>query len=364
MIRAVIVDDEAPARERLRRLLSGTGVEIVGEAGDGEEAIARIDALAPDLVLLDIQMPGLSGLDVAARLKAPRPRVVFCTAYDHFAVEAFQLHAVDYLLKPVNRDRLAHTVERIGSQIGEQRRNALERSEAARTQKRLMPTDGPRESGFECAGACVPADGVGGDYYDLLPVAGGRLGVALADISGKGMYAGLLAAALQARLQVITASGQHSPAGVLTELNRLTVGTIDENRFATIFFGVFDPAASTLTYASAGHTPGLLLRADGALQTLEATGGAIGWTADATFEERVVTLDNDDVLAVYSDGLSEAMSPDERELGVTGVAEIVRRHVSLPSRAIVDAALADVETFCARAPAADDRTLVVGRIRR
>jgi two-component system LytT family response regulator len=97
MIRALIVDDEAPARDRLRRMLSGADVIVVGEAEDGEQAVARIEALQPDLVFLDIQMPTLTGLEVAARLQAPRPRVVFCTAFDHFAVEAFELHAVDYL---------------------------------------------------------------------------------------------------------------------------------------------------------------------------------------------------------------------------------------------------------------------------
>ena len=207
MIRALIVDDEAPARDRLRRLLSTADVEIVGEAEDGLEAVSRIDALTPDLVFLDIQMPALSGLEVAARLQAPRPRIVFCTAYDRFAVDAFELHAVDYLLKPVNRDRLARTVERIAVQIAEQQRTTRERDEAVRTQMRLMPADTPGESGVECAGMCVPADGVGGDYYDFLPLGSGRLGIALGDVSGKGMYAGLLAAAVQARLQAITARG-------------------------------------------------------------------------------------------------------------------------------------------------------------
>jgi sigma-B regulation protein RsbU (phosphoserine phosphatase) len=363
MMRAVIVDDEAPARERLRRLLAGSGVEIVGEAGDGPDAIRRIDALSPDIVFLDIQMPALSGLEVAARLRAPRPRIVFCTAFDHFAVDAFELHAVDYLLKPVNRDRLARTVERIGRQVEEQRHNTRERNEAARTQKRLMPADVLGEFGLECAGACLPADGVGGDYYDLLPMGGGRLGIALADVSGKGMYAGLLAAALQARLQVIASAGGQSPAGVLTELNRLTVGTIEDNRFATIFFGVIDERSFTVAYASAGHTPGLILGASGEARTLEATGGAIGWSSGATFEQQTIKINPGELLAVYSDGLSEAMSPDDRELGVDGVAEMLRRRLALPGRELVDAVLTDVSAFCAGAPAADDRTLVVARIR-
>ena len=108
MIRVMLVDDEQAARERLRQLLGPIpGLEIVGEAADGEQAIERIVELRPDLVLLDIQMPGCTGLEVAASLPSPRPRIIFCTAFDQYAVDAFELHAVDYLLKPVNRVRLA-----------------------------------------------------------------------------------------------------------------------------------------------------------------------------------------------------------------------------------------------------------------
>lgn len=114
MMRALIVDDEAPARERLGRLLAeADGVEIVGEAADGEEAMAQIAELAPDVVFLDIQMPGCTGLELVASLPSPRPRIVFCTAYDQHAVDAFELNAVDYLLKPVNRARLGKSLERL-----------------------------------------------------------------------------------------------------------------------------------------------------------------------------------------------------------------------------------------------------------
>lgn len=116
MLRILIVDDEPAARERLRQLLAAAAdVEIVGEAGDGLEAIEKIAALTPDLVLLDIQMPGCTGLDVAASLAEPRPRIIFCTAYDEYALEAFELNAIDYLLKPVNRTRLAAALDRVRS---------------------------------------------------------------------------------------------------------------------------------------------------------------------------------------------------------------------------------------------------------
>ena len=114
MIRALIVDDEEPARERLRRLLTEAGgVEVVGEADDGEHAMERIAALQPTVVFLDIQMPGSTGLEVAASLPSPRPHIVFCTAFDQFAVDAFELHAADYLLKPVTRARLATALDRV-----------------------------------------------------------------------------------------------------------------------------------------------------------------------------------------------------------------------------------------------------------
>ncbi|PYR48413.1 MAG: DNA-binding response regulator [Acidobacteria bacterium] len=113
-MRALLVDDEEPARERLRRLLTELGgVEVSGEAGDGEQAMENIATLKPDLVFLDIQMPGCTGMEVAASLAAPRPRIIFCTAFDQYAVDAFELNAVDYLLKPVNRARLEKALERV-----------------------------------------------------------------------------------------------------------------------------------------------------------------------------------------------------------------------------------------------------------
>src|SRR6185436_9974503 len=114
MIRTLVIDDEQPARERLKQLLSAhADVEVIGEADDGVEAAEKIAELSPDLVLLDIQMPGASGLDVAASLGKPRPAVIFCTAFDQYAVDAFELSALDYLLKPVNRARLAAALDRV-----------------------------------------------------------------------------------------------------------------------------------------------------------------------------------------------------------------------------------------------------------
>jgi two-component system LytT family response regulator len=118
-MRVLIADDEAPARARLRQLLASyPDVEIVGEAETGAQAMELTDRLKPDLLLLDIRMPACSGLDIAANLASPRPQVIFCTAYDDHAVDAFELAATDYLLKPISRARLEQALCRVRSSGG------------------------------------------------------------------------------------------------------------------------------------------------------------------------------------------------------------------------------------------------------
>ena len=112
-MRILIVDDEAPARARLRRLLVPiAGIEVVGEAADAVQALQQVEAFQPDLLLLDVQMPGASGLDLAASLTDPAPAVVFVTAFDQYALRAFEVAAIDYLLKPVDPQQLARALQR------------------------------------------------------------------------------------------------------------------------------------------------------------------------------------------------------------------------------------------------------------
>jgi two-component system LytT family response regulator/two-component system response regulator LytT len=121
MIRILIVDDEEPARINLRRLLeTDSGVDIVGEAGNGIEALEQIPDLRPDVVFLDIEMPGLNGFEVASNLVNP-PLIVFATAYDEFAVKAFEQNALDYILKPVQAKRISQTLGRVRIALGSDR---------------------------------------------------------------------------------------------------------------------------------------------------------------------------------------------------------------------------------------------------
>ena len=201
MIRALLVDDEAPARARLRALLDEIGgVTVVGEAGDADAARAAVAALAPDVVFLDIEMPAERGTDLAATLPEPRPFIVFATAYERFAVDAFQYDAADYLLKPVNRQRLQATLQRMRDKLAQRRASAREVEAATRAQAYLLPQSLPQVPGYVLAARTLAARAVGGDFYDAV-VAADHLAFVLGDVAGKGMAAGLVASSVQARWQ-------------------------------------------------------------------------------------------------------------------------------------------------------------------
>jgi len=147
VIRVVIADDELPARQRLRQLLSlQSRFEVIGEAESGAEAMELVETQRPDLLLLDIHMPQGTGLDVAACLPTPRPAIIFCTAYDQHAVDAFELNALDYLLKPVSRARLEKALSKIPSLSGTDADTALNQLLERREQRlsRFLVKNGSR----------------------------------------------------------------------------------------------------------------------------------------------------------------------------------------------------------------------------
>jgi len=147
-MRVLLVDDEPLARSLLAELLAEhAGIELVGEAANGFEALKRIDELAPDLVFLDIQMPKLSGFEVLELLGDRAPAVIFVTAYDEYALKAFDVHAVDYLLKPVEPERLAAALERAGERVGAAAADAGALAAAARPPGRPLERVLFREEG-------------------------------------------------------------------------------------------------------------------------------------------------------------------------------------------------------------------------
>jgi sigma-B regulation protein RsbU (phosphoserine phosphatase) len=324
-IRTLLVDDEAPARDRLRGLLERIeGVEIIGEAHDGTEAVQQIESTRPDLVFLDIEMPGLTGMEVARSLAPPRPRIIFCTAYDQYAIEAFEQHAADYLLKPVKHERLQKAVGRVRDAIDEREMARREVEDASWTQVRLLPQSRPPMASLDYDGLCRPARGVGGDYYDFLDLGQGALGLVLADVSGKGMFAGLLMASLQARIQSIAPVHGRELISLVCEANRLMHSSTDTNRYATFFYGVFDESTYELSYVNAGHLPPMILRprteaaAGGEgheVIRLESGGTVIGLLPEACYRQSSIRLRPGDLFCTFTDGRRDGGGDVPRDRG-------------------------------------------------
>lgn len=362
MIRAVIVDDEEPARDRLQALLGELDdVAVVAVAEDVDAALARIAETAPHVVFLDIQMPGRSGLELTAALPPPRPRIIFCTAFDHYALDAFEQDAVDYLLKPLNRARLASAIQRVRRSVAERETLQREVAVASKAQARLLPQALP-SGALTLSGVCRPARGVGGDYYDVLPLDGDRLGLVVGDVSGKGLYAGLLMAGLQGRLQTLAPRYGDRLDQLMVELNRRVFASTDGDKYATLFYAVHDDRTGRLRYVNAGHNPPLLVGADGAVRRLGPTATVVGLMPEPEFEMAMVELAAGDTLVVYSDGVTEALNSVEEEFGLDRLERLVvdGRHLSVTD--LQGAVLEGLDAFVDAEPQRDDVTLLVARV--
>jgi len=344
-------------------LASFEDVQVIAEAIDGTEAIKKTAALSPDLVFLDIQMPEPNGLEVATTFTPPRPYVVFCTAYDRYAIDAFDLHAVDYLLKPINRARLARAVSRVRDSISGQ--SALERDlqAAGEVQARFYPKTLPLVSGLDYQACSRPARTVNGDYYDFLTVGEGKLAFALGDVSGKGIPAGLLMASLHARVQSHAPLRGDSVAELLAELNRLMCTPADSRHFVTFFYAVYDGASRRLTYSNAGHVPPLLLGRHRHEPIRLSNGGTVlGLMPDAHYEQAEVQLEPGDVLVCYTDGIIEALGPDGNEFGQQRVEDCIRRNLEFDAPRILEALMGEVSAFSSTSAQEDDQTALVAKV--
>ncbi|MEZ5288552.1 MAG: SpoIIE family protein phosphatase [Vicinamibacterales bacterium] len=326
-IRALVVDDEPPARARLRRLLDALGgVTVVAEAGNAAEARELIHDLRPDVLFLDVELPEVRGTTLAASLPEPRPFVVFATAYEQYTLDAFACDATDYLVKPVSRHRLAATLDRVRDRL--ERRGNAERDLAAASalQADMWPVALPAIPGFDCAAASLPARGVGGDFYDAFALTDGTWGLLLGDVSGKGMAAGLVATAVQARVQTAARHARMPPARLGEAVNADVFASTQGQRYATLIYAELDAASRRLRLVNAGHpaarvfTPGV---PEG--QPLPSSGPALGLMGTARFETLDAEIPPGGCVVAFSDGVEEALDLDDVEFGVDRIDAIIGR---------------------------------------
>ena len=373
----LVVDDEPDleilVRQKFRRRIRRGEFEFTF-AQNGVEALERLSE-NPDLemILSDINMPRLDGLSLLNALGEVNPeiRAVMVSAYgdmDNIRT-AMNRGAFDFVTKPIDFEDLETTIDKtlrhsrvMREALSSQNQlHALrqELSIAHSMQLTILPTSFPCTPQFEIHGRVIPAKEVGGDFYDIYRLEDGRIGLVIADVSGKGIPAALFMMVCRTLLKGI-AIGMGSPGGALTEANALLHAENQASMFVTVFYGVFDPKNGDLTYANAGHEPPVVLRRDGSTEALPSTGGVpLGIVDDMEFEERTSTLAPGEFAFLFTDGVTEAQNESEEEYGNERVFATVAGVEPGAASAALETLVRSVVQFTGAAEQFDDLTCLV-----
>jgi phosphoserine phosphatase RsbU/P len=250
--------------------------------------------------------------------------------------------------------------EKMAEQMEAERRTEQEMQIARQVQSRLLPQQAPSLKTLDCSGKCIQTRAVGGDYFDFLDFGSGRLGLVLADISGKGMSAALLMANLQANLRGQYALALEDFPRLLRSVNQLFYRNTEPSHYATMFFAIYDDRTQCLQYVNCGHNSPILLRANGVFERFTATATVLGLFEEWDCAVAECNLESGDVLVIYSDGISEAGSNDEEEFGEDRLIDTFRKHRQPSAGELLNNILGDVQQF-SRGRQADDMTLIVAR---
>ena len=330
----LVVDDE-PDLERLvllrmRREVRSGMYEFLF-AHNGVEALDVLERDGDvDMVLSDINMPQMDGLTLLEQIPKVDPdlRAVIISAYGDMKNirVAMNRGAFDFIIKPIDFEDFRVTIARTLSHMAMLRDALASRDKlvalqnelgvANTIQQSILPTQFPDDPDYQIDGHMIPARGVGGDFFDVMRLDQGRVGLAVADVSDKGVPAALFMMLTRTLLKG-AAIGGAGPGGVLKEVNRLLHEDNDTAMFVTVFYAIFDPGTGTLVYANGGHNPPLLVHGNGSSDILAQTGGiALGLLPDNDYAEQTVTLEPGEAVVMYTDGVTEAVNGEAEEFGM------------------------------------------------
>jgi sigma-B regulation protein RsbU (phosphoserine phosphatase) len=366
--RVLVADDQTDVLEALRFLLKDADLEADFVTSPAA-ALDRMRQRPYELLLADLNYTrdttsageGLA-LVSHARTLDPHLPVVVMTGWGTIdtAVEAMRRGARSFVQKPWNNATLVEIVTREieDGRVARERnaRHEREQEDARAIQRSLLPSSLPCIGPYALAATWRPASGYGGDCYDALTFEGDVLGLLIADVAGKGLPAALLMSNLQAAVRAF-AEGGASPAEVCGKVNRLLCRHMVSGRFVTACYLRLDCRTGALTCANAGHNPPLVLRPSGEIVRLATGGTVLGVFPDITYEERTVPFGAGDRLVLYTDGITEALSPGGEEYGEERLAAASAARAGLPATALTAALFEDVLTF-AGGTLQDDATIM------
>jgi sigma-B regulation protein RsbU (phosphoserine phosphatase) len=257
----------------------------------------------------------------------------------------------------------ANLLQTVADEVAKRERLNREVEIAREVQERLFPQKLPVIAGLDYAGHCRPALGVGGDYYDFLALPKGNLGIAIGDVSGKGIAAALMMASLQASLRSEATRAPENLAAAVANVNRLVYEASASNRYATFFYGQYDPAQGKFDFVNAGHNAPMLLHQGngGKVTRLEPGGTVIGLIEDAQYQQGSVSISPGDLLVAFTDGISEAMNLGDEEWGEDRLLDSIRGCQAKTAQGLLEHVFAGATQFAGTAPQHDDMTLVVLR---
>ncbi len=377
----LVVDDEPDLEplvlQRMRRPIRRGRYTFVF-ARNGVEALERLnqdDTI--DMVLSDINMPQMDGLTLLEQIPKvdPNIRSVIISAYGDMKNIRIAMNrgAFDFVTKPIDFSDLQVTIDRTMRHLIEWR-EALESRDklialqneldvASKMQQSILPTRFPENPAYQAYGSMEPARNVGGDFFDIIRLDGGRIGIAIADVSDKGVPAALFMMSSRTVLRGATI-GTTSPGEVLYEMNNALYENNEAAMFVTVFYAVFDPANRQFVYANGGHNTPLIVNKDGQANTLPLTGGvALAMLPDIEYGYNSVTLAPGDTVVLYTDGVTEAINDVEEEFGMDRLQSVFTDRPPQDARDANDAVFQAVRGFVGDTPQFDDITCVTFRYR-
>jgi sigma-B regulation protein RsbU (phosphoserine phosphatase) len=348
------------------------GLALAHERGPrSEEASAVLDPAATAVVQglrMPVRVADLPEGSLRDRLRRSRMALVvplrvgertegFLAAGDRVSGAAFSEEDQDFAMT-LARQAVAslETVRLHGVRVEKQRQDR-EMQIAREIQESLFPAARPTAPGFDVAAASRPCYQVGGDLYDFIPLQAGRLALTVADVSGKGAPASILMASVHASLRAL--AGTTTPAALLSRINAFLFESTQANKYVTLFYAELDPATRRLSYVNAGHVPPVLLGRDGRVRRLTEGGAVLGLLEEVPFQAGEVRLEPGDLVAMVTDGATEALSPAGEEFGDARVEETLRRACGGSAAAAVDSLVSAVTAWAGSVGCSDDLTVLM-----
>ena len=377
----LVVDDETDLEplmiQRMRRAIRAGRYQFVF-AHNGVEALEQLNQDHDiDMVVSDINMPQMDGLTLLEQIPKvdPNIRSIIISAYGDMENirTAMNRGAFDFVTKPLDFKDLEITIERTLRHMAEWREALASRDKlvvlqnelnvASQMQQSILPTELPESFDYQLFASMEPARNVGGDFFDVIRLEEGRIGLAIADVSDKGVPAALFMMSSRTLLKG-AALGHPDPGQVLHEVNNMLEEDNEASMFVTVLYSVYDPANGKFTYANGGHNPPLIVNADGSSSLLPLTDGiALGMMPNLSYQQNTVELSPGDTVVFYTDGVTEAMDGAGQEFGIERLCRIFASDPPNDSRKATQAIFEAVRNFVGDTPQSDDITCLTLRRR-